>query len=161
MALGFQVLASARAAKAGASLSECTQVAQKAYGQIGVYFTVDTLKFLAAGGRINNAKRLLGTALNIKPVLAICDGKIELVRSVRTHRKAIESMLNLVEEGIAGCSPVRVSVFHAMARETAEQVLETARLRFSPVEFILSEISPVVGTHVGPGTIAVAYQVGG
>ncbi|MEN6531635.1 MAG: DegV family protein [Anaerolineaceae bacterium] len=161
MALGFQVLASARAAKAGASLSECTQVAQKAYGQIGVYFTVDTLKFLAAGGRINNAKRLLGTALNIKPVLTICDGKIELVRSVRTHRKAIESMLNLVEEGIAGCSPVRVSVFHAMARETAEQVLETARLRFSPVEFILSEISPVVGTHVGPGTIAVAYQVGG
>lgn len=161
MALGFQVLASARAAKAGASLSECTQVAQKAYGQIGVYFTVDTLKFLAAGGRINNAKRLLGTALNIKPVLTICDGKIELVRSVRTHRKAIESMLNLVEERIAGCSPVRVSVFHAMARETAEQVLETARLRFSPVEFILSEISPVVGTHVGPGTIAVAYQVGG
>ena len=100
MALGFQVLAAARAAAAGASLSECTQVAQKAYGHIGVYFTVDTLKYLAAGGRINSAKRLLGTALNIKPVLTICDGKIELVGSVRTRRKAIESMLNLVEGGI-------------------------------------------------------------
>ena len=161
MALGFQVLAAARAAAAGASLSECTQVAQKAYRQIGVYFSVDTLKYLAAGGRINSAKRLLGTALNIKPVLTICDGKIELVGSVRTHRKAIESMLNLVEGGIDGRAPVRVSVFHALARETAEQVLETARLRFSPVECILSEISPVVGTHVGPGTVAIAYQAGG
>ncbi len=161
MALGFQVLAAARAAAAGASLSECTKVAQKAYGQIGVYFSVDTLKYLAAGGRINSAKRLLGTALNIKPVLTICAGKIELVGSVRTHRKAIESMLNLVEEGIDGHVPVRISVFHALARETAEQVLATARFRFSPVECILSEISPVVGTHVGPGTVAIAYQAGG
>ena len=68
MALSFQVLAAARAAAAGANLTECRQVAQKAYSQIGVYFTVDTLKYLAAGGRINSAKRLLGAALNIKPV---------------------------------------------------------------------------------------------
>jgi DegV family protein with EDD domain len=160
MALGFQVLAAARAAAVGASLSECTQVAQKAYEQIGVYFSIDTLKYLAAGGRINSAKRLLGTALNIKPLLTISDGKIELVGSVRTHRKAIESMLDFVEKGIDGRAPVRVSVFHALARETAEQVLETARLRFSPIECILSEISPVVGTHVGPGTLAIAYQAG-
>ena len=70
-------------------------------------------------------------------------------------------MLNWVEGGIDGRAPVRVSVFHALARETAEQVLETARLRFSPMECILSEISPVVGTHVGPGTVAIAYQAGG
>jgi len=71
MALSFQVLAAARAAAAGANLSECRQVAQKVYSQIGVYFTVDTLKYLAAGRRINSAKRLLGAALNIKPILEI------------------------------------------------------------------------------------------
>jgi len=96
MALSFQVLAAARAAAAGANLTECRQVAQKAYSQIGVYFTVDTLKYLAAGGRINSAKRLLGAALNIKPILEIRDGKIELVDSIRTRKKAIDRMLQLV-----------------------------------------------------------------
>lgn len=161
MALSFQVLAAARAAAAGANLAECKQTAQQTYKQVGVYFTVDTLKYLAAGGRINSAKRLLGTALNIKPILEIRGGNIELVGSVRTRRKALESMLHLVEKGIDGRSPVRLSVFHALARETAEDLLKTARVRFSPIECILSEISPVVGTHVGPGTIAVAYQAGG
>jgi DegV family protein with EDD domain len=160
MALSFQVLAAARAAASGASLAECKQVAQQAYEHIGVYFTVDTLKYLAAGGRINSAKRLLGAALNIKPILEIRDGKIELVASVISRRKAIESMLRLVEMGIDGRSPVRISVFHALARESAEDLLETARVRFSPIECILSEVSPVVGSHTGPGTLSIAYQAG-
>ena len=161
MALGFQVLAAARLAASGASLAECKQAAEQAYGQIGVYFYVDTLKYLAAGGRINSARRLLGTALNIKPVLAIQDGKIELVTSVRTQRNAIERMLDLVEQGIAGRTPVRISVFHAGASETAGQLMETTRQRFSPVEIIPSEVSPVIGSHVGPGTVSVAFQAGG
>ncbi len=161
MALGFQVLAAARAAAAGANLTECKQTAQQAYGHIGVFFTVDTLKYLAAGGRINSAKRLLGAALDIKPILEIRDGKIELVNSVRTRNKAIDRMLQMVEKEIGGRSPVRISVFHALAPETAEELLETARLRFSPIEYFLSEISPVVGSHVGPSTVAIAYHAGG
>ena len=130
MALGFQVLAAARAAAAGANLTECKQIAQQAYGHIGVYFTVDTLKYLAAGGRINSAKRLLGAALNIKPILEIRDGKIELVSSVRTRKKAIDRMLQLVEDGIGGRSPVRISVFHALANETAEELIGNRRRDF-------------------------------
>jgi len=161
MALGFQVLAAARAAQAGASLAECQAVAEQAYGQIGVYFTVDTLKYLAAGGRINSAKRLLGSALNIKPILEIREGKIELVTSVVSRKKAIASMLDLVEQGIGGRTPVRISVFHALALDTANELMEVCRARFSPVELILSEVSPVVGSHVGPGTVSIAYQAGG
>jgi DegV family protein with EDD domain len=161
MALGFQVLAAARPPAAGANLTECKQTAQQAYGHIGVFFTVDTLKYLAAGGRINSAKRLLGAALDIKPILEIRDGKIELVNSVRTRNKAIDRMLQMVEKEIGGRSPVRISVFHALAPETAEELLETARLRFSPIEYFLSEISPVVGSHVGPSTVAIAYHAGG
>ncbi len=160
MALGFQVLAAARAAAAGADLAECIQVAQNVFGTIGVYFTVNTLKYLAAGGRINSAKRILGTAMNLKPILQIREGKIELVSSVISRRKAIERMLNLVETDIAGRTPVRISVFHAMDPEAANELMEITQARFSPTECILSEVSPVVGAHVGPGTISIAFQAG-
>lgn len=159
MALGFQVLAAARLAKAGGSLAACKARAEQAYQEIGVYFTVDTLKYLAAGGRIGTARRLLGSALMVKPMLVIRDGKIELVESVVSRRKAIRRLVELVEEGIGGRSPVRISVFHALARETADELMEECRQRFNPIEIVLSEVSPVIGSHVGPGTLAIAYQV--
>lgn len=160
MALSFMVLAAARAAAKGASLTECKAVALEAYPKIGVYFTVENLKYLEAGGRINTAKRLLGTALSLKPVLEIREGKIELVESVITTRKAVERMVQLVERNVAGKSPVRISVFHAAVPETAQALLERLAVQFNAEEAILSEISPVIGSHVGPGTISVAYMAG-
>jgi len=160
MALGFQVLAAARAAKDGASLADCKVIAQNTYPKIGVYFTVDSLKFLAAGGRINSAKRLLGTALNIKPILEIRDGKIELVESVISKKKALNRMVNLVEKGIDGRKPIRVSVFHALDHKAALVLQDELEKRFHPEENILSFVSPVVGAHVGPGTISIAFMAG-
>jgi len=160
MALSFMVLAAARAAEKGASLQECKQVAMDAYKKIGVYFTVETLKYLAAGGRIGGAKRLMGTALNIKPVLAIVDGKIEPVTSVISTRKAMGKILDLIEKNIAGRKPVRISVFHANVPEVAKDLQKRAIERFHPEEAILSEVSPAIGSHTGPGTIAVAYMAG-
>jgi DegV family protein with EDD domain len=160
MALSFQVLAAARAAQAGASLAECKAVAEAAYGHIGVYFTVDTLKYLAAGGRINSAKRILGTALSVKPLLEIRDGKIELVESVITKRKAVTRMIQLIERDIAGRTPVRLSVFHAGVPEEAAELTQRVEEYFHPIENIQSEVSPVVGAHVGPGTISIAYMAG-
>lgn len=160
MALSFQVLAAARAAAAGASLAECKAVAEDAYTKIGVYFTVDTLKYLAAGGRINSAKRFMGTVLDIKPVMEIRGGKIEALESVRSSRKAIQRMVQLVERDIAGRTPVRISVFHALMEDTARELLAQCEQQFNPVESILSEVSPVVGAHTGPGTISIAYMAG-
>ncbi len=160
MPLGFQVLASARAAMAGANLAECLEVAQQMYGNIGAYFTVDNLKYLAAGGRINTAKRLLGSAINIKPVLQLRDGKIELVCGVISQRKAIARMLDLAEEAIGGRTPVYMSIIHTLAEEQARELLETARARYAPVEIYLSDLSPVIGTHVGPGVLAIIYMAG-
>lgn len=160
MALGFQVLAAARAAKEGASLAVCKKAAEDAYSKIGVYFTVDTLKFLAAGGRINSAKRLLGTALNIKPLLEIRDGKIELVESVRSKKKAIRRMVALVEKDINGRKPLCISVFHAMEHEEAQSLLAELEESMQAEEAILSHVSPVIGAHVGPGTISIAYMAG-
>jgi DegV family protein with EDD domain len=160
MALSFQVLTAARAAAAGASLAECKKIAEDAYPKIGVYFTVDNLKYLAAGGRINSAKRFMGTVLNIKPLLQIREGKIEAVESVRSSRKAIERMVQLVERDIAGRTPVRVSVFHALMEDTAKEVLDQCTRQFNAVESILAEVSPTIGAHTGPGTLSIAYMAG-
>ena len=112
------------------------------------------------GGRINSAKHLVGTALNIKPVLEIRDSKIELVSSVVSSRKAVERMVKLVEEGINGREPVRISVFHANVPEQAQALQDRLVKQFNAVEGILSEVSPVVGSHTGPGTLSIAYMAG-
>ncbi len=160
MALGFQVLAAARAAKEGASLQEVKEIAIEAYSHIGVYFVVDTLKYLHAGGRIGGAKRWFGTALKIKPVLEIRDGKIEAVKSVFTFGKALDAMVELVEKDVDGRKPVRLSVFHALADEAAQTLLDRTVKQFDAVEGIMSYVSPVVGSHVGPGTLSIAYMAG-
>ncbi|MHB8193380.1 MAG: DegV family protein [Bellilinea sp.] len=160
MALSFQVLAAARAAAAGASLAECKAIAEDAYTKIGVYFTVDTLKYLAAGGRINSAKRFMGTVLNIKPVMEIRGGKIEALESVISTRKAIQRMVQLVIRDVDGRKPVRISVFHALMEDTARELLDQCEKQFDPVESILSDVSPTVGAHTGPGTISIAYMAG-
>jgi len=160
MALGFQVLSVARAAEAGASLSECKAIAERAYPLIGVYFSVDTLEFLHRGGRINTAKRLMGTALNLKPILEIRDGKIEPVGNVISQRKAMDRMTKLVESKIGNRQPVRLSVFHAGIPEIALEFKSRLDNYFNPTESILTYVSPVVGTHSGPGTISLAYMAG-
>ena len=160
MALGFQVLAAARAAADGASLSDCLAVAKDAYTKIKVYFTVDTLKYLHAGGRIGSAKRIFGTALDVKPLLQINDGKIDLVASVRSHSKAVERMIEMVKHDIDGRTPLRISVFHALEDEEAASLTTRLQQELNPIENIPSFVSPVIGTHVGPGTISIAFMAG-
>lgn len=160
MALGFLVLRVARAAKDGASLEECTALARETLPKIGVYFTVDTLKYLSKGGRINTASRLLGAALDIKPIMEIRDGKIELVESVRSRRKSMQRMLEMVDRDIAGREPIRISTFHAAAEKDCDRLMQEAVGRFYPIETIQTYVSPVIGSHTGPGTLSIAYMAG-
>ncbi len=160
MAMGFQVLAAARAATAGASLKECLAAAEEAREKTGVHFVVDTLEFLHRGGRIGGAQRFLGTALNMKPILKIHAGKIEAEERVRTKSKALERLIEMVIEDCHGKSPVSLAALHAQSLPEAEAVLGKASARLNPVETFTCELSPVIGTHVGPGTIALAYQAG-
>lgn len=159
MALTLMVLEVARAAEKGASLQGCFEVAQDAYPRIGVYFTVNNLEYLHRGGRINTAKRLLGSALDLKPIMMIRDGKIELVESVRSQKKALSRMVDLIEKDIAGRSPVRIGPFHALAYDEMIAMEKLAVEKLHPIEIIRSEVSPVIGSHVGPGTVSMAYIV--
>lgn len=158
IALGFQVLATARARDAGASLKECTEFAEKAYQRTGILFAVDTLEFLHRGGRIGGAQRFIGSALNLKPILALKDGKVEGVERIRAKGKAHDRMLELVAEQVKGKSNIRLAALHANAIEDAKSLLDRAANELKPVETILSELSPVVGTHTGPGTVGLAFM---
>ena len=160
MALGFQVLAVARAIEEGANLDDAIAVAEKARENTGVFFAVDTLEFLHRGGRIGGAQRFLGTALNMKPVLAVEDGRVEAVERIRTKNKALERVLELVTEQTQGKSPIRLASLHAYAEEEAKTLLDKASKTMNAAESLLTTVSPVVGTHAGPGTVGLAYMVG-
>jgi DegV family protein with EDD domain len=160
MALGWPVLTAARAANAGENLVACQKLAEKARDQTGVMFVVETLEYLRRGGRIGGAQAMLGTILQVKPLLELQNGRIESVEKIRTKKQALARMLDLVEEKIAGRSPVRLATVHADAESEALSLLETARQRFNPIESLHSPLSPVIGAHAGPGTVALAYMTG-
>lgn len=160
VAMGMPVLAAARAAQAGESLSSCQSIAERACQQSGVLFVVETLEFMRRGGRIGGAQAFLGTALNLKPLLGMRDGQIEAVQKIRTKRAAVERMLDLTVERIAGRAPVQLGTAHANADVEAETLLESACLRVNPVATYCCPLSPVIGAHVGPGTVALAYMTG-
>jgi len=160
MALGFNVLTVARAAAEGASLAECKALATRAIPHTGVMFAVDTLEFLHRGGRIGGGARFLATALNIKPILEIQDGRVEGVERIRTRRKCLARMVELIVERVGGRQPVRLAALHANSHDDARFLLKVAGAELNPVETIFSEVSPVVGVHTGPGTVGLAYMAG-
>ncbi|HEY5159294.1 MAG TPA: DegV family protein [Anaerolineales bacterium] len=160
MAMGWPVITAARAAQAGENLESCRRIAVDARDHSGVLFVVDTLEYLRRGGRIGGAQALLGTALNIKPVLEMRNGQIESVEKVRTKGKALERLLELTIERIGNQVPVRLASVHANAEAEALTVLEAARTRLNPIETLCCPLSPVVGTHAGPGTVALTYMAG-
>lgn len=160
MALGFQAITAARAANDGATLSECREVAEQARDHTGVVFAVDTLEFLHRGGRIGGASRYLGAALNIKPILEVKGGRVEAVERVRTRKKSFHRIVEMVDERVAGRKPVHLATLHANVPEEAKLLLAQAEERIGASESVFSEISPVVGTHAGPGTVGLAYMAG-
>jgi DegV family protein with EDD domain len=155
--LGFIAIAAARAAAAGADLQTVADTARAMIGKVGVYFVVDTLEYLHRGGRIGAAARLFGTALNLKPLLAIKDGMVHPVTKVRSRRKALATLFQLLDEELAGKEAIHMAVLHVAAPEEAARLAEQLVERFHPVEMLHTECGPVVGTHAGPGTVGVVY----
>lgn len=164
MALGFQVMSAARMAKMGATLEECKAVAEKAIKHTGVYFAVNTLEFLHRGGRIGGAAAFMGQLLNLKPLLELRDGKIEAVEKVRTLSKTIDRLLDLVEARLdKEKGPVRLCAIHANAPAEAEELLARAVKRIPSTlvsDAVISTVSPVLGTHTGPGALGLAFMSG-
>ncbi|HET6846049.1 MAG TPA: DegV family protein, partial [Anaerolineales bacterium] len=156
MALGFQALAAARAAEAGATIPELKQLVENSRDHVGVVFAVETLEFLHRGGRIGGAARFIGSALNLKPILVLRDGRIEAEDRVRTKSKAVDRVLELVTKAVAGQANIRLATVHANAEAEATELLDRAARIVNPVEKVVTSLSPVVGAHTGPGTVGLA-----
>jgi DegV family protein with EDD domain len=122
-----------------------------------LYIAVGTLEYLYRGGRIGRASQLLGTALNIKPILQFSGGVVQPVTRVRSMRRAVDTMLDLVAGTVEVGARARMAVFHIGAPDEAARFKLRLLNQFQPLEMVETECSPVLGAHAGPGTIGVAY----
>jgi DegV family protein with EDD domain len=155
MGLGFAVLAAAEAAAKGGSREEVYAAAVGTAERTTTLFYVDTLEHLRRGGRIGAAQALLGTALSVKPILHVREGRIVPLEKVRTVSKGI-ARLEALAVAAAGDGPADVAVHHLAAAERAALLAERLRSRLPQVrQFYASEVGAVVGAHVGPGVLGV------
>lgn len=155
-ALGLIVLAAAKAAARGCSKEEVLSLVQDLMGKMEVYFIVDTLEYLQRGGRIGKAEALLGSVLNIKPILTVKEGIIQPFAKVRGKNKAINKMIEAAVQKSGGRKVVGCFL-HASDPTGLLQVKEKAFANLNIAEYITIQVGPVVGTHVGPGTVGFIF----
>jgi len=160
MAMGYMCLTAAKMLAEGKSLEETKRKVEDMGPLSNLVFTVDTLDYLHRGGRIGGAQRFIGNALNFKPVLNVKDGKVDALERVRTKKKAVDYIINVVAERTADKGPVHLAAIHANAESEAKELLEAAQARIKPVESMITPVSPAIGTHTGPGTVGLAYTIG-
>jgi DegV family protein with EDD domain len=155
---GFIALEAARAAGKGASLGEVIDTATAMMSRVNFLAVLDTLYFLQRTGRVGKAAALIGSLLNVKPILEHSPsvGETAPVGRARTKTKAIEQMLEIMSERV-GKSKVHANVHHAGALEEGWRLQEEIGSKFDCLELWLTEFTPVMGVHTGPGLVAVAF----
>jgi DegV family protein with EDD domain len=160
MGMGLIVLEGAAMAQQGAGLEEIRDRMLYMRDRMQYVFGVDTLEYLKRGGRLSPMKATIATVMNIKPVLHIQDGEIDMLDKVRGRKKVLSRLLQAVEETGADLANQTLSVVHAECPEDAQDIKELLEQKYSPKEVIVSQIGCVIGTHTGPGALAVFFMKG-
>lgn len=156
MGLGFAALAAARAASRGARLEEVAREAEEVARRATVLAMLDTLEYLYRSGRVPRIASLMGAALELKPVVCLRGGEVDVIAKPRTRRKAVEFILHEMEREV-GNRPVHVAVMHADAPAAAERARQEVAKRFQCLELHVTEFTPVMGTAAGPGLVGLAF----
>jgi DegV family protein with EDD domain len=155
MGSGFAVLAAARTAATGADARTVAESARETAAATRTFFVVDTLEHLRRGGRIGAAAAVLGSALAVKPVLHVQDGRVVPLEKVRTSTRALHRLVQRAVEA-AGDGDVSIAVHHLAAPERAERLAAELRERLPRLrELHVSELGAAIGAHVGPGAVGV------
>lgn len=154
MSLGWLVILAARAAQAGKPLAEIKSMVQSALHRVHIVAMLDTLEYAQRGGRLGKGAALIGTLLNVKPLLSAERGEIVPVENVRTLRRALERLVDIV---VNSGTVQEIAVVHANAIEYAERVREMLARIYPTKTILLSETGPVLGTHAGPGAVGIAW----
>ena len=155
LAEGFIAQAAARAAASGKDLSQVIQAAQDMMDRVNAIAMLDTLYYLAKGGRIPKAAAWAGSLFKIKPILD-ATGDVRLLERCRTRKRAMQRLLYIMRQRSGG-RPICVNLMHANAPEEAERLKADRLSQFDCVEFYVTDFTPVIGTHTGPGSIGLSF----
>ncbi len=154
MSLGWLVILSAQAAREGRSLDEIKALVLDAMPRVHVIAMLNTLEYAQRGGRLGKGAALVGTLLNVKPLISLRNGEVIPVENVRTQKRALQ---RLVEIALASGSIAEISVIHAAGEEQAAIVKQSLSASFPAERILMTETGPVLGTHVGPGAVGIAW----
>ena len=157
MSLGWLVILAARAAKDGRTLDEIKQIVEDTKTRVHIIAMLGTLEYAQRGGRLGKGKALVGTLLNVKPLLSVIDGEIMPVENVRTQKRALQRLVEIV---LASGPIQELAVIHAEAPDHARQLRELLAETFPEEHIVMSETGPVLGSHVGPGAVGIAWITG-
>ena len=155
MGLGLIVMAAARAANAGGGMSEVVDEVKQMIPRIHLLFILDTLKYLALGGRIGKAKALLGAVLNVKPILAIKEGEVVPAGQVRSRSKGIDRLFDFVQ---SASSIQDLAIIYNTTLDEAQTLAEHIAPLFAKEQIMTARLGPVLGVHAGPGALAIAFR---
>lgn len=157
MSQGWAAIEAARAALSGLSLDQVVQRAQEISRQGMMIQTADTLRYLYMGGRIGKATHLVGSLLNIKPLIGMQDGIIVALGTARSRIKAYRRMVDLMQRRVGEGARIKIAFTHVAALEQAEKLRELVTARFECVEVIVTDLSPALAVHSGPGTVGMSF----
>lgn len=156
---GWMVLCAARMARAGAGRDEIVNEIKMRIPKMNHLFILDTIEYLMQGGRITKAEALVGTVLDIKPLLYIDEfGRILAKGRTRGRKRSIANLLQDVESRITDPEAKTVGVIHADCSDEADELIEELKQRINPREIIKAEMTATVGTHVGPGLLGITFE---
>ncbi len=158
MSLGWQVLAAARAREAGGDAQRMIEAAANVRDSVVLEVSLDTLEYLHKGGRIGGATKLIGSLLNIKPLVYVDHetGKVEAGARVRTRKRGLETLYRRFFEQLDTERSLHVAVMHGDAPEDAQRIADRIRREYAPAELLIDITGPVLGVHTGPRAIALA-----
>ncbi len=157
MCQGWMVIEAARAALAGRSLPEIVGQVKDMIPVTSMIQTADTLKYLYMGGRIGRAKHLVGSLLQIRPLIGMDEGVIVPLGQARSRAKAYRMMADMVEAAVGPGGKIKVAYVHAAAQEETEKIRSLVEQRLTCVESLIAELPPALGVHTGPGTAGLCF----
>ncbi len=153
---GFIALAAAQAAARGNELDEVIKVADTVRQRVQFFIALDTIRHAYRTGRIPKVATQLGSMLGVKPLLTISDGVVHIIGVVRTKQRGVERIIKTMKREV-GNQPLHIAVMHTAVPEEGEVLRERISAEFNCVELFLTEVSPIIGYSIGPGSIGVAY----
>ncbi len=153
---GLVALAAARLAASGASLDKVEREARETMARVRLVATLDTLEYLRRSGRAPRLAEWGTSLLQIKPLLTVQGGEVKLLRLARTRRGAIAEMVKIAEDWARGAGTLRVMVQHADVLDQAQLLAQKLQEALQPLELFITEFTPVMGSHTGPGVLLVA-----